>query len=62
MLTRSVVGRSGKTSMVRRFVKNDYNPSEFPTQRVNNENKIIKVNNESLCISFWDIAGQQGYK
>lgn len=30
--------------------------------RINIEKKVTKVNGKKVAFSFWDIAGQQGYK
>mmetsp|Transcript_7706 Transcript_7706/g.15889 ORF Transcript_7706/g.15889 Transcript_7706/m.15889 type:complete len:197 (-) Transcript_7706:97-687(-) len=51
---------SGKTSLVERFVKNEFEDDQRTTQRLHHVSKLINVNNKNISVSFWDLAGQQG--
>ncbi len=52
----------GKTSLVRRFSDNIYNPHSYTTLGVAFTRKIINVDNKTFALEIWDTAGQERYE
>ncbi len=51
----------GKTSLVRRFVENMFSDKYMTTIGVKIEKKIIEIQQQSLTLVIWDIAGENGF-
>jgi len=51
----------GKTSLVRRFVENMFSDKYMTTIGVKIEKKIINIQQQSLTLIIWDIAGENGF-
>ena len=51
-----VVGDSGvgKTSLIKKFIKNEFKPNYLTTIGVEFESKEIVVNNEKIQMQIWD--------
>lgn len=47
----------GKTSLVRRFVLNEFSEDYISTIGVRVSSKIISYNNEEIKLMIWDVAG-----
>ncbi|MCB0213341.1 MAG: leucine-rich repeat domain-containing protein [Anaerolineae bacterium] len=56
-----LVGQSyvGKTSLVRRLVKNDFNPNEAKTEGIDIHNWNVGVNGQDIRLNVWDFGGQE---
>ncbi len=52
-------GGSGKTSLVRRLVANDFNENEPQTHGININQHHFKLNDNLIRGNFWDFGGQQ---
>ena len=51
----------GKTSLVRRFVENMFSDKYMTTIGVKIDKKIINIQQQSLTLIIWDIAGENGF-
>lgn len=49
----------GKTSLIRRFVNNEFSEDYISTIGVRVSTKEIKINNQLLKLLIWDVAGTQ---
>ena len=60
----SLVGNSGvgKTSLLTKYVKGIYTPSNVPTIGANFLTKEIVISNQHLDLNIWDTAGQEIYR
>ena len=47
----------GKTSLIRRFVTNEFSEDYISTIGVRVSTKIVKFNNEEINLVIWDVAG-----
>ena len=47
----------GKTSLIRRFVTNEFSEDYISTIGVRVSTKIMKFNNEEIKLLIWDVAG-----
>jgi len=47
----------GKTSLIRRFVDNDFNEDYLVTLGVHVKKKELKINNDNFTLIIWDIEG-----
>lgn len=47
----------GKTSLIRRFVLNEFSEEYISTIGVRVSSKIIKIDNEEIKLLIWDVAG-----
>jgi len=47
----------GKTSLIRRFVNNEFSEDYISTIGVRVSTKEMNVNNQSLKLLIWDVAG-----
>ena len=52
----------GKTSIIKRFCKNEFTTSFIATIGVDFETKYIKINKKIINMQIWDTAGQERYK
>jgi small GTP-binding protein len=55
-------GGVGKSSLMTRFVKNEFDQQSFHTIGVEFLNKDIQVGNETYTMQIWDTAGQERFK
>ena len=51
-------GGAGKTSLVRRLIKNEFNKNESKTHGVNIDDWPIQVDGEDIMVHLWDYGGQ----
>ena len=49
----------GKTSLIRRFVNNEFSEDYISTIGVRVSTKEVKINNQLLKLLIWDVAGTQ---
>ena len=49
----------GKSSLIRRFVQNEFSDDYLVTIGVHILKKVIKINNEETTIIIWDIEGKE---
>ena len=52
----------GKTSIIKRFCKNEFTTSFIATIGLDFETKYIKINKRIINMQIWDTAGQERYK
>ena len=52
----------GKSNILTRYVKNEFDSSKQPTVGVEFSSKKIKVDNKSIKLQIWDTAGQEKFK
>ncbi|MGB1243581.1 MAG: GTP-binding protein [Chitinophagales bacterium] len=52
-------GASGKTSLVKRLLKQDFDAKEKQTHGINILKKSFRTKGESLQVNFWDFGGQE---
>ncbi|CAG9327566.1 unnamed protein product [Blepharisma stoltei] len=52
----------GKSSIVLRFVKDDYNDEQNATVGASYTGKILQVNDKMIKFNIWDTAGQERYQ
>lgn len=50
----------GKTSLIRRFVLNEFSEDYISTIGVRVSTKIVDLNNEQIKLLIWDVAGTSG--
>jgi len=50
----------GKTSLIRRFVLNEFSEDYISTIGVRVSTKIVSFNNEQIKLLIWDVAGTSG--
>ena len=50
----------GKTSLIRRFVLNEFSEDYISTIGVRVSTKIVEFNNEQIKLLIWDVAGTSG--
>lgn len=55
-------GGVGKSSLMNRFVSNEFDAQSFHTIGVEFLNKDVTVNNETYTLQIWDTAGQERFK
>ena len=55
-------GGVGKSSLMNRFVNNEFNSQSFHTIGVEFLNKDVRVGDETLTLQIWDTAGQERFK
>lgn len=55
-----VIGNSfsGKTSIVNRFVKNEYDPNYKATVACDFSLKVLKIEDNEIRLQLWDLVGQ----
>ncbi|EAX90067.1 small GTP-binding protein, putative [Trichomonas vaginalis G3] len=52
---------AGKTSIINRFVYNEFSVHILPSTQPAFCQKVIKVNNQNIQLEIWDTAGQERY-
>ncbi|MBD2449294.1 leucine-rich repeat domain-containing protein [Nostoc sp. FACHB-152] len=52
-------GSVGKTSLVKRLIKNLYDSQERKTEGINIQNWQVPINNQSIRLNVWDFGGQE---
>lgn len=52
----------GKTSIIQRYVKNNFNLSYITTVGVDFQLKTLHLNNKTVKLQIWDTAGQERFK
>lgn len=59
-----LVGESGvgKSSLISRYVRNDYAEQVAPTIGVGFEKKITKIEDQDVKLAIWDTAGQEKFR
>ncbi len=50
----------GKTSLIRRFVLNEFSEDYISTIGVRVSKKVVEYNNDSIKLMIWDVAGTNG--
>jgi len=55
-------GRVGKTSLLRRFVKGNFDEQEASTQSAAYLEKTVRTKGRSIQLSLWDTAGQERFQ
>jgi len=50
----------GKTSLIRRFVLNEFSEDYISTIGVRVSTKIVSIDNEQIKLLIWDVAGTNG--
>ena len=51
----------GKTAFFNKITTGTFNSNEISTQTNSNTKKYFNINNKSICVDFWDTAGQEKY-
>ena len=54
-------GRVGKTSILLRYCRNEYDGKQPPTLNASYMDKRINVGSKSMSLSIWDTAGQERF-
>ena len=54
-------GSVGKTSLINRLIRNQYNPQESQTDGLNVTTWPIEINTKEVRINVWDFGGQEIY-
>ena len=52
----------GKTSIIQRYVKNNFNLSYITTVGIDFQLKTLEINNKTVKLQIWDTAGQERFK
>lgn len=52
----------GKTSIIQRYVKNNFNLSYITTVGIDFQLKKLEINNKTVKLQIWDTAGQERFK
>lgn len=52
----------GKTSIIKRFVSDDFDPNQISTMGVSLSFKVMKINKTNLKLSLIDTGGQEKYR
>ncbi len=52
-------GGAGKTCLVKRLLKQSFNPSEHKTDGINIDRRKIECGDKSIMAHFWDFGGQE---
>ncbi|CAD8206929.1 unnamed protein product [Paramecium octaurelia] len=52
----------GKTSIIKRFLKNEFAMKSMSTVGVACESKVITINNQQVKVQLWDTAGQERFR
>ena len=52
----------GKTSIIKRYCKNQFSPSFITSVGVDFESKYFKIGDKMINLQLWDTAGQERYK
>ncbi|OQS03327.1 Rab21/Rab5 family GTPase [Thraustotheca clavata] len=54
-------GRVGKTSILLRYIRNEYDDRQVSTLQASYLDKKLAVDNQNLQLSLWDTAGQERF-
>ncbi|OQR82535.1 Rab21/Rab5 family GTPase [Achlya hypogyna] len=54
-------GRVGKTSILLRYIRNEYDDRQVSTLQASYLDKKLTVDNQNLQLSLWDTAGQERF-
>ena len=54
--------RVGKTSLIKKYAKNDFGESYLTTVGIDFQEKIIKLNEQTIRVQIWDTAGQERFR
>ncbi len=54
-------GRVGKTSILLRFCRGEYNDKQVSTLQASYLDKKLRVGNDEVVLSIWDTAGQERF-
>ena len=59
-----IIGDSnvGKTSIIKRFCKNEFSPSFISSIGIDYESKYINIDKKVINLQLWDTAGQERYR
>ena len=52
----------GKTSILQRYVEDDFNISHLQTVGIDFKQKIVSVENKTIRLIIWDTAGQERFR
>ena len=52
----------GKTSIIERFVNDDYNPNQFSTLGISFSFKVLTINKKNIKLKLIDTGGQEKYR
>ena len=52
----------GKTSLIKRFIKNKFDSNDSSTVGLEFENKKVKINDKIIQLNIMDTAGQEKYR
>ena len=55
------IGRVGKTSILLRYIKGEYDERQVSTLQASYLDKKISIDNQSVQLSLWDTAGQERF-
>ena len=60
----TLLGNSGvgKTCIILRYTKNEYNDNTISSRGVSYSSKIITINNKDVQLDLWDTAGQEKFR
>ena len=60
----TLLGNSGvgKTCIILRYTKNEYNDNTLSSRGVSYSSKIISINNKEVQLDLWDTAGQEKFR
>jgi len=59
-----IIGDSGvgKSNIVMRYTKNQFNAELTTTTGVENQTKTVTIGNQKIRVQLWDLAGQERYR
>jgi len=52
----------GKTSIINRYVNDEYNMTNQPTVGIDFVSKTIQMENKAIRLQLWDTAGQERFR
>jgi len=52
----------GKSNIVMRYTKNQFNAELTTTTGVENQTKTVTIGNQKIRVQLWDLAGQERYR
>ena len=54
--------RVGKTSLIRKYIKNQFGDNYLTTVGIDFQEKLIQVNDKLILLQLWDTAGQERFR
>ena len=54
--------RVGKTSLIRKYIKNQFGDNYLSTVGIDFQEKVIQVNDKLILLQLWDTAGQERFR